>query len=108
MQEALTVWNAIVNSRWFTKTDFILCFTKQAKLAAKMKDSPLAKYFPDFVPSEIPNLNGATNYLIQRFVSLTESPTKLIHTMVLPDLPTKEDWEEIKNVLWKLHERRLE
>ena len=108
MQENLTLWDSIVNGRWFTETDFILCFTKQAKLAAKIKDSPLATYFTDFVPSDPPDLKSATKYFIDRFVSLSQNDNKTIYTIVLPDLPTKEDWEAIKNIFWKVHERELE
>lgn len=107
MEEALTLWGSIVNSRWFTETTFILCFTKQAKLAAKMKDSPLAAYSPDIAPSDLHDLDGATKYIKHRFLSLRQAPEKLTFTMVLPDLPTREDWEAIKYVLWEVHEKRF-
>lgn len=34
MQEALTLFDSITNSRWFTRTSFILHFTKMDKLEA--------------------------------------------------------------------------
>ncbi|KAF7503185.1 hypothetical protein GJ744_004218 [Endocarpon pusillum] len=74
MQEALTLWDSIVNGNWFTKTTFILCLTKQAKLAAKMKHSPLALYIPHIVPSDLPDLDSATNYIKHRFLSLRQAP----------------------------------
>lgn len=46
MQEAIALWDSVVHSRWFIKSEFLLCFTKQAKFAAKLKDSPLATHFP--------------------------------------------------------------
>ncbi|ERF77192.1 hypothetical protein EPUS_06472 [Endocarpon pusillum Z07020] len=108
MQEALMLWDSIVNSRWFTETTFILCFTKQAKLAAKIKDAPLALYFPGFVASDLPDLDSATNYINHYFLSFRQAPERPTYTMVLPDLPTKEDWEAMKNFFWEVHERKME
>ena len=47
-QEDLTLFDSIVNSRYFTKTRFILLFTKMDKLETTMEKSRIEKFFPDF------------------------------------------------------------
>lgn len=48
MQKALTLFDSIANSRWFTTTLMTLFFTKCDKLRPKLHCSPPKKYFPDF------------------------------------------------------------
>jgi guanine nucleotide-binding protein subunit alpha len=48
MQEALTLFDSICNSRWFTKTSIILFLNKVDLFKGKLSRSPLQKYFPDY------------------------------------------------------------
>jgi len=48
MQEALTLFDSICNSKWFVKTSVILFLNKIDIFKDKLKVSPLNKYFPDF------------------------------------------------------------
>lgn len=48
MQEALTLFDSICNSRWFVKTSIILFLNKIDLFAEKLPYSPLGNYFPDF------------------------------------------------------------
>ncbi|KAF7376934.1 Heterotrimeric G-protein alpha subunit [Mycena sanguinolenta] len=78
MQEALTHFDSICNSRWFVKTPIILCLNKIDLFAEKLPRSPLGDYFPDYTGGE--NYDAACDYLLQRFVSLNQSPaTKQIY-----------------------------
>ena len=106
MQEALSLFDAIVNSRWFTDTEFVLCFTKQAKFAAKVGRYPLENYFPDFEADDHNYVESAILYIEDRFTSLN-STSKFIHTMVIPDLPTREDWTFIKDICSKTNRRKV-
>ena len=99
-------FDSAVNSRWLIKTECLVLFTKQNKLAAKMRRSSLGDCFPDFVSSDLPDLKSATDYFVDRFVSLNNHKNKVIHTRVLPDLPTKEDCEAIKAMAWEIQGRK--
>lgn len=48
MREQLELWDSIANSRWFTKTNFVLVFTKIEALSETMELCPVTEYFPDF------------------------------------------------------------
>lgn len=71
MQEALTLFDSICNSRWFVKTSIILFLNKIDLFAEKLPHSPLADYFPDYNGGN--NYDAACDYLLHRFVSLNQS-----------------------------------
>ncbi|MCJ1283127.1 guanine nucleotide-binding protein subunit alpha [Xylographa opegraphella] len=89
MQEALVLFDSVVNSRWFVKTAIALFFTKYDKLAAKLKASPMKNYFPQFVGGD--DLEEATAYITRRFVSLNENHAKpiAVHYTSIVDNPRK-------------------
>ena len=107
MAEQLTLFDAIVNSRWFSHTEIILCFTKQAKLAAKLQTSPIQQYFPDCEAGDPPNPAQVTQYFLQRFVSLNKFGTRGLRTMVMWDLPTIYDWKLIEKYARDVYKRML-
>lgn len=78
MQEALTLFDSICNSRWFIKTSIILFLNKIDRFQEKLPHSPLANYFPDFDGSN--TYDEASSYILNRFVSLNQSNTKQIYT----------------------------
>ncbi|KAH8556852.1 guanine nucleotide binding protein alpha subunit [Umbelopsis sp. PMI_123] len=78
MQEALTLFDSICNSRWFVKTSIILFLNKIDRFAEKLPVSPLADYFPDYRGGN--NYEAACDYLLNRFVSLNQSDDKQIYT----------------------------
>lgn len=87
MQEQLTLWDSMVNSRWFTKTCFVLIFTKIDWLPEQLTLYPITTYFPDF---EEPESGGMTQridsyltYIKNRFVSLVESEESLQRIRVM-------------------------
>lgn len=71
MQEALTLFDSICNSRWFVKTSIILFLNKIDLFAEKLPHSPLGDYFPDYTGGD--NYDAACDYLLHRFVSLNQS-----------------------------------
>ncbi|KAF7310351.1 G-protein alpha subunit [Mycena chlorophos] len=109
MQEALTLFDSICNSRWFVKTSIILFLNKIDLFAEKLPRSPLVSvYLSAFSPASelsafpplcrrridqrlaggdyFPDYNGGDNYdaacdyLLHRFVSLNQSAaTKQIY-----------------------------
>src|SRR3954471_4126902 len=48
MQEALTLFDSICNSRWFVKTSIILFLNKIDLFKEKLPRSPMKAYFPDY------------------------------------------------------------
>lgn len=71
MQEALTLFDSICNSRWFVKTSIILFLNKIDLFQEKLAHSPLRDYFPDYNGGD--NYDAACDYLLHRFVSLNQS-----------------------------------
>lgn len=95
MQEALTLFDSICNSRWFIKTSIILFLNKIDRFKEKLPVSPMQNYFPDYdgthplVVPESARTNSsqggadyaaACDYILNRFVSLNQAETKQIYT----------------------------
>ncbi|KAG9286883.1 hypothetical protein G9A89_012433 [Geosiphon pyriformis] len=78
MQEALTLFDSICNSRWFVKTSIILFLNKIDRFKEKLQISPMEKYFPDFEGGS--NYEAACEYILNRFVALNQSDVKQIYT----------------------------
>ncbi|KAI9273014.1 guanine nucleotide-binding protein subunit alpha [Phascolomyces articulosus] len=78
MQEALTLFDSICNSRWFVKTSIILFLNKIDIFKDKLPKHPLVESFADFKGSN--TYDDASEYILNRFVSLNQSDTKQIYT----------------------------
>ncbi|KAK0109643.1 guanine nucleotide-binding protein subunit alpha [Cadophora gregata] len=78
MQEALTLFDSICNSRWFIKTSIILFLNKIDRFKEKLPISPMKNYFPDYEGGDDYSL--ACDYILNRFVSLNQHETKQIYT----------------------------
>ncbi|KAF7724426.1 guanine nucleotide-binding protein subunit alpha [Apophysomyces ossiformis] len=78
MQEALTLFDSICNSRWFIKTSIILFLNKIDIFKEKLPKHPLRESFPDFSGPE--SYEAASDYILNRFVSLNQSDSKQIYT----------------------------
>jgi len=94
MQEALTLFDSICNSRWFIKTSIILFLNKIDRFKEKLPVSPMQNYFPDYdgmlfqqrqAVMRLMSAGGADyaaacDYILNRFVSLNQAETKQIYT----------------------------
>ncbi|KAI8334763.1 guanine nucleotide-binding protein subunit alpha [Chlamydoabsidia padenii] len=78
MQEALTLFDSICNSRWFVKTSIILFLNKIDIFKEKLQREPFSESFPDFTGPE--TYDDASDYILNRFVSLNQSDSKQIYT----------------------------
>ncbi|KAF0411913.1 G protein alpha subunit [Gigaspora margarita] len=78
MQEALTLFDSICNSRWFVKTSIILFLNKIDRFQEKLPISPMGNYFPDYDGGD--DYEAACDYILNRFVSLNQSDAKQIYT----------------------------
>ncbi|KAJ6484008.1 heterotrimeric G protein alpha subunit B [Mycena sanguinolenta] len=106
MQEALTLFDSICNSRWFVKTSIILFLNKIDLFAEKLPRSPLGDYFPDYTGGD--NYDAACDYLLRRFVSLNQSASKQIYahyTCATDTQQIKFVLSAIQDILLQLHLR---
>jgi len=107
MQEALTLFDSICNSRWFVKTSIILFLNKIDLFAEKLPKSPLGDYFPDYAGGD--DYDAACAYLLHRFVSLNQSAqTKQIYahyTCATDTQQIKFVLSAIQDILLQLHLR---
>ena len=78
MQEALTLFDSICNSRWFIKTSIILFLNKIDRFKEKLPVSPMKNYFPDYEGGE--DYAAACDYILNRFVNLNQHESKQIYT----------------------------
>ncbi|KAG0019947.1 guanine nucleotide-binding protein subunit alpha [Entomortierella chlamydospora] len=78
MQEALTLFDSICNSRWFVRTSIILFLNKIDRFKEKLPISPMRNYFSDYDGGD--DYDQASQYILNRFVSLNMSDTKQIYT----------------------------
>ena len=80
MQEALTLFDSICNSRWFTKTSIILFLNKIDRFKEKLPVSPMKNYFPDYEGGQDYGL--ACDYILNRFVSWVNTTIAFENTQV--------------------------
>ncbi|KAJ7232887.1 G protein alpha subunit CIG1 [Mycena rebaudengoi] len=100
LQEALTKFDSICNSRWFVKTNIILCLNIDT-FAEKLEGSPLANYFPDYMGGN--NYGAACDYLLHRFESLNQSAaTRQICTHYI----STKDTQQVKYILLQNYLRK--
>ncbi|KAG2222935.1 hypothetical protein INT45_012913 [Circinella minor] len=81
MEEALTLFDSICNSRWFEKTSIILFLNKTDLFKEKLPKSPLSKYFKDY-QHDNNDYEATSKYIMERFTSLNNYHTtdKQIYT----------------------------
>ncbi|GFZ43926.1 Guanine nucleotide-binding protein subunit alpha [Saitozyma sp. JCM 24511] len=77
MQEAMTLFESVANSRWFTKTSIILFLNKIDLFRAKLPYSPLSETFPEYRGGA--NYDAACAFLLEKFVGLNKNPTKSVY-----------------------------
>ena len=77
MQEALTLFDSICNSRWFVKTSIILFLNKIDRFKDKLLTSPIEKYFPEYTGG--PDYDTACQFFLQKFLALNQSETKQVY-----------------------------
>ncbi|KAI7879768.1 guanine nucleotide-binding protein alpha subunit [Lichtheimia hyalospora FSU 10163] len=95
MDEALTLFDSICNSRWFEKTSILLFLNKTDLFRQKLKATPLNHYFKDYQGN---SYDDACQYIMERFTTLnTASPTS--GKQVYPHFTCATDTEQIKFVM---------
>lgn len=93
MQEALTLFDSICNSKWFVKTSIILFLNKIDIFKEKITKSPLEKYFPEFTGGA--DYEKATDFITKKFCELNQSDVKQVY----PHLTCATDTQQVKFVM---------
>jgi guanine nucleotide-binding protein G(i) subunit alpha len=75
LTETLTLFDSIVNSKWFQLSSIILFFNKIDLFRKKLPLSPLAKYFPDYCGGS--DINEAVKYLLSKFSELNRGDRQI-------------------------------
>lgn len=88
MQEQLNLWQSTANSRWFTKTNFVLVFTKVDTLPETIELCPIATFFPEFQQSiedcsMAQLIDSYLAFLKERFISLMDQEEARQQTQVV-------------------------
>lgn len=78
MEEALTLFDSICNSRWFSRTSIILFLNKIDIFREKIYDVPIENYFPDYEDGD--DADAACEYFRERFVSLNANEGKQVYS----------------------------
>lgn len=71
LEESLTLFESVVNSRWFSRTSVVLFLNKIDIFASKLPYSPLKNHFPDYNGGD--NINKAVKYILWRFTQVNRS-----------------------------------
>jgi len=77
MVEALNMFDSICNSKWFSRTSFILFLNKTDLFRQKLPKSPMGKFFPDFKGGA--DYDAACDYLLGRFLKFNQKNSRQIY-----------------------------
>ncbi|XP_064393535.1 guanine nucleotide-binding protein G(o) subunit alpha-like [Halichondria panicea] len=81
MEEALRLFNSILNNKWFLDTSVILFLNKKDLFERKIKERPLRDFFPDYRGQN--SFQDGVRFICDKFVRLNKNPTrKTVYTHV--------------------------
>lgn len=101
LEESLTLFDSVVNSRWFARTSIVLFLNKIDVFADKLPYSPLEKFFPDYTGGN--NINKAAKYILWRFSQVNRSGLN-----IFPHVTQATDTSNIELVFAAVKETILE
>ncbi|KAH6897851.1 heterotrimeric G-protein alpha subunit, GPA3-like protein [Coprinopsis sp. MPI-PUGE-AT-0042] len=101
MVESLTLWESVVNSRWFLRTSFILFLTKIDVFKNKLPKVPLEHYFPEYTGGT--DINKAAKYILWKFMQANRAQLR-----VYPSLTQSGDTTNIRLVFSAVKETALQ
>lgn len=101
LEESLTLFDSVVNSRWFARTSVVLFLNKIDVFAEKLPYSPLEKHFPDYTGGN--NINKAAKYILWRFTQVNRSGLN-----IYPHVTQATDTSNIQLVFAAVRETILE
>ena len=66
MAESLTLFESVINSRWFLRTSIILFLNKTDVFKIKLPKVPLDRYFPEYTGGN--DINKAAKFILWKFM----------------------------------------
>lgn len=101
LEESLTLFDSVVNSRWFARTSIVLFLNKIDVFADKLPYSPLENQFPDYTGGD--NIQKAAKYIVWRFTQVNRSGLN-----IYPHVTQATDTSNIQLVFGAVKETILE
>ncbi|KAJ6455148.1 G-protein alpha subunit [Mycena sanguinolenta] len=101
MQDSITLFSSIINSRWFLRTSIILFLTEIDVFKAKISKIPLSAYFPEYTGG--PDINKASKFILWRFMQKNHA-----RLSVYPHLICTNDTESVRLVFAAVKETILQ
>ena len=98
--EAIALFDAVVNSRWFKRTSVILFLNNVKEFRSKLATSPLANYFPDYTGGN--DVNRAAKYILWRFNQVNRA-----HLNLYPHLAESDDPSSLRLIFAAIKETIL-
>jgi len=80
IEEALSLFEEICNSRWFRETSMILFLNKRDLFEKKIKTSPISDHFPEYKGGD--DANAGNTFFTELFLSKNKNPSKQIYPLV--------------------------
>ena len=78
MQEALMLFESILNLPWFRKSSIILFLNKIDLFKEKLAAKPIPQYFPDYTGADA-DFNAASTYFANKFKGLNRTEGREIY-----------------------------
>ena len=78
MQEALMLFESILNLQWFKKSSIILFLNKMDLFKAKLAEKPIRDYFPDYSGVDT-DVTAAGEYFAKKFRGLNRTADREIY-----------------------------
>lgn len=77
LNEALVLFDSVINSRWFSKATIFLFFNKIDLFREKLEKVPFSKHFPDYTGDD--DVHSAWQYLCEKFCALDRTGERAIY-----------------------------
>lgn len=78
MQEALMLFESILELPWFKKSSIILFLNKIDVFQQKLADKPIREYFPDYAGADT-DVKAAREYFAKKFRNINRNPNREIY-----------------------------
>jgi len=79
MEEAISLFDQIVNSRWFADTSMILFLNKKDLFEMKLPKAKIKDHFPDFDGDDQEDSTKAGNFFKEKFMAKNKNKDKSIY-----------------------------
>lgn len=93
MIESLTLFESVINSRWFLRTSIILFLNKIDVFKHKIPRVPLERYFQEYTGG--PDINKAAKYILWRFMQKNRARLSVYPQYVVSLLLFLSPWKKI-------------